>query len=801
MRQIILIYLLLPGTILAQTWEVKGTILDAATKKPLPYASILLSGTNTGSVSNLDGDFIFKLTVGEHLLITKYIGYKTDSVNIFVPTTRNIVISLIKQPILLPEVLVTSEDPAYRIIKEAIKRKSINNKGLNNYEYSSYLKNVMESDGVIALVQEMIIKSYRLKDNKTKEFILETHRTVNQKKIPNFNIAADLTDKHMPDFSADTLRLMMNTVYLPIADNAFDYYDYKLLKTIGTPDAPVYEIRVLPRSSIQPLLEGVIYIEGENYSIVKIDLKASKGVRFPYIHDLKIDFKQSLGKFNGYRLPYYFEMDASMGFSFQGLIGIAPVSLHEVNSITEYKINQPVPDSVNKSVMSNYGGYVSDSTKRKMPPKEISSAEMKSLRPVPLSVSEVKAYATIDTTMTLEKSIKFTGAFAGLASKASGNESNSGNKSNFGQSVFGQIGRIMLNYIYLNNNRVENLTFGIKYNSDIFDKNIYTNSYAAYSTGMKDKLWSFALGYRFGNYFLTGIELEAFRKVQEWQAFNPFSHIINSASILIGYKDYYNYYLSSGYSVGIIKNSGNYFSTSLNFISERQSSLQEKKYLSIINSGRKLRINPLIDEGLDRKIRFYLQLGNSPLEIQIVPSDGLITYIDFSQHYLNSDFSYFKIFSACQLRINTFYPELFLSPYLQFNVEAGYIKGNYGIQQVISPISSMGFYSPATSFKGLRPYQLAGDKMIAIHIEHNWRTIIFQSLGADFLANSDLDIITGAAALRIFNDSNYLPQLTQRDLYWEVYTCVSRILGLINLQLSYNSFKNYTVTVSVAPLF
>jgi len=138
---------------------------------------------------------------------------------------------------------------------------------------------------------------------------------------------------------------------------------------------------------------------------------------------------------------------------------------------------------------------------------------------------------------------------------------------------------------------------------------------------------------------------------------------------------------------------------------------------------------------------------------------------------------------------------------MQVNVEAEYIKGNYGIQQVISLISAMGFYSPASSFKGLRSYQLAGDKMIAIHIEHNWRTILFQSLGADFLTNSDLDIITGAAALRIFNNSNYLPQLTQKNLYWEVYAGISRILGLINLQLSYNSFKNYSVTFSIAPFF
>ena len=793
MKLFIFIFFLLPGIMLAQEWEVIGTVLDSESKAPLPYASILLSGTNKGTVSNLDGEFTFKLGQGKYSLIVRYVGYRSDSIFISVPQTGNILVRLNKQPVLLPEILITSKDPAYRIIREAIKRKKINKKGLVNYEYNAYSKNVMESAGEIAMVQETIIKGFSLKDNSEREFILKTHKTENQKKSYNINLTADLTNKHLPNFSADTLRLLMNKIYLPIIDNAFDYYDYKLLKSIETKGAPIYEIGVIPWSKIQPLLEGTIYIDGESYSIIKVDLCTSKGVRFPYIQNLKMEFKQSLGKYDGYWLPDYFEMNASMGFSMGGLIGIEPLSFHEVNSITDYKINQPIPDSVLTAVKSSYGGFVSDTSLKKIPPKEISSGEMNALRQVPLTKTEVTAFAVIDTTMTFEKSIKVTGALAGFIPKNSDRNS--------GETTFGKISKLMLNHFYVNNNRVEYLTLGARYKSDIPGTKFYTDSYAAYSTGLKKAIGSLTIGYKLQDFFLSEIEFRLFKRVQDWQPLNPYSQIINSVSVLLGFEDQYNYYLSSGYRIGVVKNIRKNLSASINFISEKESSLKEDKHLSIFNPRRTIRINPQINEGFDRKIRLSFQLGKSPFELQLIPDNGIITDIDLSRNFLKSDFNYFKVFLAGQLRMKTFYNELFLSPFLQINLETGYVNGNYGIQQILSPISAMGFYTPVTSFKGLKPYQFAGNKMIAVHIEHNWRTIIFQALGLDFLTNLDLDIITGAAALRIVNDSNYLPQLTQRKPYWEVYAGISRIFAIINLEISYNSFNKYSATLATAVVF
>ena len=665
---------------------------------------------------------------------------------------------------------------------------------MKNFEYNAYSKKILESSGEIAVVEEAFVKGYNKLDKWEKEFILKTHKTENRKKSPG-NMDVSVSNKYLLDFSKDTLDLLMNQVYLPLADNAFDYYDYKLLSTIETGKAPIYTIKVIPKSKIQPLLEGTIQIEGENYSICSIDLQANKGVRFPYVQNLMLKFNQSLGKYGGYWLPDYVEIKVSLGFNLSGLIGIDQIAFHITNIISNYKINQPIPDSIENAVHSKYGGFRTDTSKNYKPPIELSDSAIVSLRPIPLTKSETQAFATLDSTKTLEKMIKPTGLLSGFVSD------NSEQKDTSGKNVFGKISSFVLDYSYLNINRVEKLTLGANYKSDFFNKKFFIDSYAGYSFGIKKVLGSILIGYVPKDIFLNHIELELFYSTQEWQGIQPYSHLLNSAAVLFGYADQFNYYLKSGFKLALTKNLGKNFTSSLSFISEKQSSMNEDKYISIFNRSRFVRQNPGVNEGFDRKFQLSFLAGKSPFDFSIIPENGLLIDADFSNKFLKSDFNYYKIFFAGQLKTKTFYRELFVSPFLLLNVEGGYVKNNFGIQQMFSPIASLGFYSPITAFKGLRPYQFAGDKMIALHIEHNWRTIIFQALGLDFLTNLELDIIMGASSMRIWNDTKYLNVLTQRKPYWETFIGISRILGIVRADFSYNSFKIFNATLSTAVVF
>jgi TonB-linked SusC/RagA family outer membrane protein len=67
----------------AQTQEVKGTVYDANTDEPIPFASILVKGTQTGAATGADGSFSVKVESRETaVLVFSFVGYKTAEVEV-----------------------------------------------------------------------------------------------------------------------------------------------------------------------------------------------------------------------------------------------------------------------------------------------------------------------------------------------------------------------------------------------------------------------------------------------------------------------------------------------------------------------------------------------------------------------------------------------------------------------------------------------------------------------------------------------------------------------------------------------
>lgn len=89
----LLIYLLLFGSFLsatAQEIEVKGVITSSEDGFPLPGASVIISGTTKGTVSDFDGNYVLEGVDSNATLVFSYVGYKTQEVQVNGQTTINI---------------------------------------------------------------------------------------------------------------------------------------------------------------------------------------------------------------------------------------------------------------------------------------------------------------------------------------------------------------------------------------------------------------------------------------------------------------------------------------------------------------------------------------------------------------------------------------------------------------------------------------------------------------------------------------------------------------------------------------
>lgn len=90
---------------MAQEVQVKGTVTDAETNEPIPGASVIVEGTTTGTVTNMEGDYNVRVPADGTLRFS-FIGYETQTIPV---NNRSVIdVSLTSDVQQLGEVVVTA---------------------------------------------------------------------------------------------------------------------------------------------------------------------------------------------------------------------------------------------------------------------------------------------------------------------------------------------------------------------------------------------------------------------------------------------------------------------------------------------------------------------------------------------------------------------------------------------------------------------------------------------------------------------------------------------------------------------
>ena len=77
MRFFIVIFVLVSGLLSAQSRQVSGLVLDAETGEPLPYAHVILKGTELGTITNLDGKFLLEVPELPSVLVVSEVAHES----------------------------------------------------------------------------------------------------------------------------------------------------------------------------------------------------------------------------------------------------------------------------------------------------------------------------------------------------------------------------------------------------------------------------------------------------------------------------------------------------------------------------------------------------------------------------------------------------------------------------------------------------------------------------------------------------------------------------------------------------
>lgn len=94
--------------------QVSGTVSDYSTGEPLPGVNILVKGTTTGTITDMDGNYNLQTPEDETILVFSFIGYETQEVT--VGNAANVSVQLIPDLTTLSEIVVVG----YGVQKKAL---------------------------------------------------------------------------------------------------------------------------------------------------------------------------------------------------------------------------------------------------------------------------------------------------------------------------------------------------------------------------------------------------------------------------------------------------------------------------------------------------------------------------------------------------------------------------------------------------------------------------------------------------------------------------------------------------------
>ena len=311
-------------------FQINGIVTDS-NNKPLPFATITTSENNT-TITDVDGKFIFKISSSATSLTASYIGFKTKTIALINNKTFYS-ISLLQQTDDLKEVVVSNENPALMIIRKVIANKTTNNpqKKLNSFEYKTYNKLIVTAnpdsiDGRIDTsaaykdLNKRIINidssDYKFKEIVSKQHLFQTEKVsqyqFGNNKLKETVLGTKIAGFKQPIYEVLAFNLQSISIYdskyelfetkyeNPISNNAPSNYNYKLLDTVSIRGRDTYMIYFKNKSKHRASgLEGVLYIDKENFAIAKAVMRI-KGVldisgihEFEYIPKEKIWFQSN----------------------------------------------------------------------------------------------------------------------------------------------------------------------------------------------------------------------------------------------------------------------------------------------------------------------------------------------------------------------------------------------------------------------------------------------------------------------------------------------------------------------------
>ncbi|WP_229310930.1 DUF5686 and carboxypeptidase-like regulatory domain-containing protein [Larkinella soli] len=408
---------------LAQTkFVISGRITDAATGEGIPFANVAVKGTTTGTTSDADGRYKLEAArIGDSLLVSS-LGYQNRAFRLIAITVQTVDAALTPAATRLQEVKIYAKggDPAYRIIREVIRRRDrFDPDQLTAFQYESYSKveayvnnfaekrkngrkpgpvgrllsrlPAMTDDSgkpaVPVWVSETFSEYYqRSNPDKTKERILKSRAS--GVGISDGGVAAQFTGASFQqyNFYRNYVNLVRKDLPSPIGQSWQTMYNFHLADTVTVGEFVCYQIDYEPKRQADLAFNGTVWIDTTSYGLAQIDARIDRRANINFVDEIRIEQEwesvEGTAGGNTARLPVLTQILIDTDEPTPNAPGAL---IRFYVAARNLKVNHPMDAKFYEPGIELSENY-----------KERSSSYWETVRPESLSADELRAFEVVD---------------------------------------------------------------------------------------------------------------------------------------------------------------------------------------------------------------------------------------------------------------------------------------------------------------------------------------------------------------------------------------------------------------------
>ncbi|MES2647870.1 MAG: DUF5686 and carboxypeptidase regulatory-like domain-containing protein [Bacteroidota bacterium] len=290
---------------------ISGVVTDQHGKS-LPNSSVYIKGGTKGTTANNEGRYFLNVSPGKYTIVCAHVGFQKVENSISIDSINVQVNFILKEQLTeLKEVTIkaNAEDPAYAIIRNAIKKRKEHLNEVSEWQATVYMKGMVRSFAVPKKIMGVKVDPNRDVIDSNGKGILYFSESLTRysKKMPDqfkeevvsakvsgrsqgfgFNSPNDM-QVNLYENSISLEGLNSRGFISPIAANALYFYQYKYLGTFYEDGQEINKIQVTAKRKFEPCFtSGYINILEGSWRIHSIDLFLSRESQLELVDSLRI---------------------------------------------------------------------------------------------------------------------------------------------------------------------------------------------------------------------------------------------------------------------------------------------------------------------------------------------------------------------------------------------------------------------------------------------------------------------------------------------------------------------------------